>query len=292
MNQLLFIINPIAGIQNKIRLPELIRSSISRKKFEVNIEFTKHAGHAKTLSKQAVEEGYQAVCIVGGDGSVNEAASSLVGTSTALGIIPGGSGNGLALALKISTNKRIALNNINQFKIKTIDVGIANNKYFFSNAGFGFESAVVDYFAKTKQRGLLEYSRIVANLYFKYNSCEYKIALDGDRLIEEKAFMINFANAGQYGYNIGITPSISNLSDGWLEMSIVKDFPRWKVIQLVPLLVSGKAPVSEYIKIMRVNKATVRVNKAIQLQIDGDPHPATQELQIDTLPNSLHVIVP
>ena len=201
--KILFIINPIAGVWSKEKLPKLIQEVLDKKLFDIHIAFTEYAGHAKGLTREAVQKDFDIVVAVGGDGSVNEVASQLVGSEVVLGIIPGGSGNGFARKLGIPIVKRKALQVLNALQIRQVDVGRINGQYFFSNAGVGFEAAIVDIFATTSMRGLAEYVRVGAMQYFSYQAQNYHIKTASET-IQTQAFQINFSNSGQYGYNVGI----------------------------------------------------------------------------------------
>ena len=154
MKKILFVINPIAGIHSKERIPDLIHQYIDKEKFQVKITTTEYAGHGTMLSKKAVQDGFDIIAVVGGDGSVNEVARALIHTDTAMAIIPSGSGNGLAHDLGIPTDKHKAFAILNKATIHRIDTATINGHYFFSNAGLGFESKVAYEYAKTTQGDL------------------------------------------------------------------------------------------------------------------------------------------
>ena len=289
-NKILFIINPIAGVWSKEKLPKLIRDTLDSKLFDIQIAFTAHAGHAIELTQNAVKDNVDIVVAVGGDGSVNEVASQLVGTEVILGIIPGGSGNGFARKLGIPIAKRKALKVINQLRTLQVDVGRINGHYFFSNAGVGFEAAVVDTFAKTKMRGLIEYCRTGAMQYFNYEAQDYAIEAGGERY-NAQAFQINFSNSGQYGYNIGVTPE-SDLTDGLLEMMVLKDFGKWRVSYMLPMLLVGKAKAIGHVAVKAVAHAKLITDKVTSIQIDGDPCEYADTIEVEVLKQSLHVIIP
>lgn len=288
--KILFIINPIAGVWSKEKLPLLIQEVLDKKLFKVAISFTKYAGHAIELTQNAIKKKMDIVVAVGGDGSVNEVASQLVGTNVLLAIIPGGSGNGFARKLGIPIVKKKALAVINELRSIRVDVGRINNQYFFSNAGVGFEATVVNTFAKTKMRGLTEYFRTGTMQYFNYDAQQCLIEVGGET-IDTKAFQINFSNTGQYGYNIGVTPE-SDLTDGLLEMSILKDFGRWRVSYMLPVLLVGKAKALGSLEVRTIDRAKLITERPTSIQIDGDPGGQADTIEVDIMRQKLGVIIP
>jgi len=157
----LFIVNPISGGKNKRGFVERVRNDLDGELYDAEFVFTEYAGHAYQLAKEAVEERYDLVVAVGGDGTINEIASALNGTETTLGIIPEGSGNGLALYLGIPINERAAVRRLNRFDQMTIDSGLINGRAFFNMAGIGFDASVSDRFANDTVRGPIGYLKAV-----------------------------------------------------------------------------------------------------------------------------------
>ena len=153
MIRLLFIVNPISGPSSKGNILSAITGSIDMQKYDVTIRFTNHPGHATELASDAVAEGYDVVVAVGGDGTVNEVARALVGTDTALGIVPCGSGNGLARHLRIPMNTCKAIEIINAGEVDTIDVMTVNGQYCFCTTGVGYDAKVSAEYAKEERRG-------------------------------------------------------------------------------------------------------------------------------------------
>lgn len=287
--KILFIINPIAGVKAKVDIPDLIHKHIDRNKLEPHIQFTEYAGHATVLAEKAVSNGFAIVVAVGGDGSVNEVAKALVGTEVALGILPVGSGNGFAIKVNIPRNVKKAILVLNDLQEQIIDVGSMNGHYFLSCAGAGFQANIVHQFAVTTRRGFWEYLRLSVLNYFQYTSSEYLVKAN-DQEWHLPAFVLDMGNSGQYGYGIGISP-FSDISDGWLELTMVKDFPRWKFIYLVPLLFLGLITKSQLTTIVKVKEAVVETPDYIPTQIDGDPAAVTKEMRFAIHEAQLKVIV-
>ncbi|MFK7904090.1 MAG: diacylglycerol kinase family protein [Chitinophagales bacterium] len=289
--KILFIINPIAGINKKKKVPKLAHQYIDSNKYEVHIAHTQYAGHAKLLAKKAVNDGFNVVVAVGGDGSINEIAQQLIHTDVALGIVPGGSGNGFARKLGIPIGRKQAIEVLNEAHTIQCDVGLMNDKLFFSNAGVGIEALIVNRFAETKMRGFVSYARWALHYYATYKPQKYTIRCDG-MSFEKKALFINFSNSGQYGYQIGVAPELSDISDGLLEMIVVEHFSKWRALYLLPMFMLGKAAKVPYVDVIQTDKAHLQCESETDAQIDGDPAGKGADFEIKILKGVLKVIVP
>jgi len=289
--KILFIINPIAGINKKKKVPQLARQLINANQYEVHIAHTEYAGHAKLLAKKAVKDAFNVVVAVGGDGSINEVAQQLIHTDVSLGIVPGGSGNGFARKLEIPRNRKRALQVLNEAHTIQCDVGMMNNKFFFSNAGLGIEALIVNRFAETKMRGFVSYARWALHFYATYKAQKYTIRCD-DMCFEKEALFINFSNSGQYGYQIGVAPELSDITDGLLEMIIVQPFPKWKALYLLPMFLMGKVGDVSFVDVIQTDKASIECILDADAQIDGDPAGLGKRFEVNILKGALKVIVP
>ena len=221
--QIVFIINPKSGTSNKEVIPLLIEKHIDSSVYDVKCVFTEYAGHASDIAKQCVEEGVHIAVAVGGDGTVNEVARSLTHSQTALGIIPCGSGNGLARHLMLPMNIKGALEIINTGIIHDLDYGIINEHAFFCTCGMGFDAFISKKFAETGKRGPLTYIENVLREGLKYKPETYELTLDGNDSKPYKAFLISIANASQYGNDAYIAPQAS-MKDGFLDVVIMEPF--------------------------------------------------------------------
>ena len=216
---ILFLINPKSGVNSKRSLPELIVSTIDKERFDYSIMETKYVAHATELALQAVEQGVDAVVAVGGDGTVNEVARALVGSKTALGILPCGSGNGMARHIGIPLELKKAIEFINKAQITTVDYGKINGQPFFCTCGIGFDAFVSNSFAKGKQRGPFGYFHNMLVDWLNYKPEVYE--LETEKHSENyKAFLIACGNASQYGNNAYIAPTAS-MTDGLLDIIII-----------------------------------------------------------------------
>jgi diacylglycerol kinase (ATP) len=221
----IFIINPVSGTGKQKGIEKLIAESASKKKADVKIEFTRYAGHASEIAQNASEQGVDVVGIVGGDGSVNEVGKSLLHTKTAMGIVPTGSGNGLARHLKIPLEIKDAVEHVFNGKPTAMDVGKVEDHVFLSTAGFGFDAHVAHLFAKEKKRGFNTYIKTVRRELFHFKPFIFSLK---NEQVTEKAFMLSVANIPQFGNNFTINPNASE-RDGLLNCTLITPFPKYKI---------------------------------------------------------------
>ncbi|HRY33480.1 MAG TPA: YegS/Rv2252/BmrU family lipid kinase [Bacteroidales bacterium] len=288
--EVLFILNPVSGKGHPDEINALIRKHAGLGEDAYRIAITDHPGHAVALAAAAAAGGADLVVAVGGDGSVNQVASALVDTNTAMGIIPAGSGNGLARQLGIPLDPVQALRVIGRRKTACIDTATANGTFFVSMAGVGFDALVAEKFARAKTRGFFTYLRIILAEFRKYKPRKYELLFDGKRM-RYRAFMISFANSGQFGYNTSIAPDAS-LSDGMLDICVVGKPALTDIPRIVYLLLSGKIQQLDYIDTFRAGEILVRRKKSTVVNIDGDPVMLDKDLIIKLKPLSLRVVIP
>jgi len=282
-----FIINPISGGKSKVQLPELIEQHLDRAQFSYQLCHTEFVGHAKKLVRDLLPDTDLFVA-VGGDGTVNEIASVLVGSDKYLGIIPMGSGNGLATFLGIPFQVKEALELINQFNFTRIDSATLNGHPIFNVSGIGFDAQISTRFARDKTRGLWGYIRNTFAEVLKYRPQWYILKLDG-KTIQRKAFMISLANSSQYGNNAHISPNAS-LTDGLLDICVVKPFPLYMFPVLAYRMFSKTADRSAYLEIFKIKEALIQRDVPGPVHLDGEPIELEAELHIVVNPASLNVI--
>lgn len=288
--RILFIVNPISGVSKKGQLVKQIESTIDKSRFEYVILYTEGPGHATKICQAYTELKTDTIVAVGGDGSVNEVAKGLVGSKTALGIIPAGSGNGLAHHLKIPVNPKKAIEIINQHKVIKIDTGSINDQLFVSIAGIGFDGFVAQKFAEHPRRGFLTYARIVAEEYPTYKPKKYKIEING-KVIKTRALFIGFANSDQFGYGTSIAPH-AKIDDGFLDTIIMQKPLVTEIPILASLLYWRKIDKWKNIKFIKTAELTVKMKKERWVNVDGEPMLMGKKLQIKVAPQSLNIIVP
>jgi len=288
-SKIAFIINPFSGTAKKEDIPALIRQELDATIFEPEIVFTGYRGHGTELAKQFVDKDYQIIVAVGGDGTVNEVGQSLVHSNSSLGIIPIGSGNGLARHLGIPMNIRKAIKQLNRSEPILMDYGIVNGRPFFCTCGTGFDAYVSTEFAKGKKRGMMSYIEKIITGYFSYKSQNYHLHGDGIEL-DSKAFVITFANASQWGNNAYIAPQAS-VQDGKLDISIMSSFPIIAIPTLALQLFAKTIDKDLFMTTLRSQKITLLREESGPFHYDGEPYVEGKEIQIDTIANGLKVLV-
>lgn len=284
-----FIMNPISGTTSKDRIPHLIETTLNQDLYEYNILMTERAGHASELAVSARDEGIDIVVAVGGDGTVNEVARSIVHSDTALGIIPCGSGNGLARHLMLPMNLKKAIQIINRCEIHNLDYGVINGYPFFCTCGMGFDAFVSMKFAKAGKRGPITYVENVLREGLKYKPETYEIE-DENGKMRYKAFLISCANASQYGNNAYIAPQAS-MSDGLMDVIIMEPFDVLEAPQISIDMFNKTLDKSSKIKTFKCKKLRIHRKEAGVIHFDGDPVMADKDIEIELKEKGIRIIV-
>lgn len=288
--KLFFIMNPVAGKGRSSNIVEQIEQHIDSQQFDVKFLVSSDKGEAEKLSLQAVREGADIIVAVGGDGTVNEIAKSILHTDIILGIIPVGSGNGLAHHLKIPADVDKAVDKINQLNIRKIDSGTINSLFFISVAGIGFDAVVAEGYDNSGKRGFKSYFLNSVKLYLRYRPAKYKIQFN-NTLIARRAFLITFANSDQFGYHTSIAPEAS-IDDGLLDMCILKKVPLLQAPVVLGKLFSKKIHKSKYHESYKITEATIFRKRTSVIQIDGEPVKMDNKiLHVLIHPKSIRIIV-
>ncbi len=288
--KILFIINPISGVGKKNTIPPLIEKYLDKTKFQYDLAYTQHRGHGKEIA--TVEKAnYDAIVAVGGDGSVNEIGSALVGSNCALAIIPCGSGNGLARHAKIPLKYKNAIDRINNFKATKIDVGSVNGKIFLGTCGFGFDALVAKKFDEYHKRGFASYVKLVLREFKTYQANQYSFEVNG-KTVERTAFMCSVANSSQFGNGFTISP-LSDLQDGKFELIFLEHVKLYRVPLLAGRFFNRTIHRSKHFESFTFeSKLTIRVSNSnnTYLHVDGEPAGAFDTFQIEIHPLALHLI--
>ncbi len=290
MKKISFIINPISGTASKEGIPALIDSHIDATKYEVRTVFTEYSGHAAELTKSFVEEGVDIVVAVGGDGTVNEVARALRESPTALGIIPAGSGNGLARHLMLPQTPEGAIDIINEGIVHELDYGLINNHPFFCTCGVGFDAFISKRFAEAGKRGKITYLENILKAGLKYESETYSISIDGGEFQSYKAFLVSIANASQYGNDAYIAPQAS-MNDGLLDIVIMEPLGILTAPQVGIDLMSKTITQSARTKCFQGKDIIIRRSKPGLIHYDGDPIEATADLHVELRKKGIRMVV-
>lgn len=286
----LFIINPISGINSKVGVPNLIRKAFEKSSKEVFISYTKYPGHARDLVRLADELGFYAVVVVGGDGTINEVASAVTKTRLKMGIIPMGSGNGLARSLEIPMSVSKALDVVLQENIKPIDYGVANDRPFFCTFGVGFDAEVTQKYDENHFRGVFSYILSTIDSYIRHKPIVYKITI-GDRTFEQKAFLITCANADQYGNNAFIAPD-ALLDDGLLDLVVVREMSPIETPIFAVQLFTKRINHNTSIDVYRASSFVIERPVDDVVHIDGESAFMSHRIDLKIQSKKLEVFVP
>ncbi|MCR4766295.1 MAG: YegS/Rv2252/BmrU family lipid kinase [Bacteroidaceae bacterium] len=286
-----FVVNPISGTAEKEQIVQMINDFLDVEKYSFQILYTEYAGHAEEIATQCAKENQFAVVAVGGDGTVNEVGRALTHTHTALGIIPCGSGNGLARHLEISMQARKALEVINEGYVEAIDYGTINRRKFFCTCGVGFDAFVSLKFAEAGKRGINTYIEQSLNASLNYKPETYKVTIDDNETEIYQAFLIACGNAAQYGNNAYIAPK-ATLTDGFLDVTIISPFTALDVPSLTLQLFTKTIDQNSHIKTLRCKTINIRREKPGVIHFDGDPGNMGANLKVKIHHAGLKVIVP
>lgn len=283
----LFIINPISGGKKKDGVPKLIKKYLDASVFEATIIFSDGVAHARQIANEAVGN-FSMVVAVGGDGTVNEVASAIVASDTVLGIIPYGSGNGLARFMGISMNAVKAIKNLSTGHVEVIDSARLNGQPFFNMAGMGFDAHISEVFSHGKKRGFITYIKSSIHEIAKYKPQTYHLEIDGT-VYQREAFMLSFANSSQYGNNAHISPNAS-VQDGLLDVCVIKKFPLWRFFEMGIRMITKTTDSTRYVEIIRGKHIYVKRNNPGPVHLDGEPKVTGTAIEIEVVPRSLKVV--
>lgn len=289
--KIIFIINPISGHHNKNNFPNLVEKHIDKNQYEYSIVFTEYAGHATELTMKAIEDDFDYIAAVGGDGTINEVAKCLIGKRQILVIVPLGSGNGLARHLELPFKpERLIKEVINKGKVYKIDTAVMNDIPFISIAGIGFDALIADYFAKDENRGFMTYAKLVTEKYPNYRQKEYTLILDDEKTIECKPFFVTFANSSQFGYNAEISPKAS-VQDGLIDVCIFKKPTILEVPIVATYFLAKQIDKSNFIDIYKAKKIKVTRKVAEVANIDGEAVEMSKDITVEIIPLSLNILL-
>lgn len=283
-----FIINPISGVGKKGAIPELILEHLDLDIFDFEIVYTEYKKHGAEIAKKASEEGVDIVCAVGGDGSVHEAGVALIGSKTKLAIIPAGSGNGLARHLKIPMNMKDAIKCINDSNAIKMDTVKVNDKSFLGVGGYGFDAVIAKKFDTHHKRGLRGYIYLIIKEFFKYNPINVSIDLDG-KVKTLPIVLCTVANSSQFGNGFTISPD-SDVSDGKIELVVLKPFSFWNIPSIVYRFFTKKNNNSRFSEITSFKKGKIKLSQKMA-HYDGEPFEVKEELNISVVPKSLNILI-
>ncbi len=280
--------NPISGTSDKKDIPYLIEELLDKEQFDYSIRETEYAGHAYEIAKESKEQGIDIVVAVGGDGTVNEVGRALVHSNTALGIIPTGSGNGLARHLLIPMKIKGAIQVLNDCEITDLDYGIINEHPFFCTCGVGFDAFISEKFAEAGKRGPITYLENILKEGLKYEPETYEIEAENGT-IKKKAFLISCANASQYGNNAYIAPQAS-MSDGMIDVIIMEPFDALEASQISIEMFNKTLDKNNKIKTFRSKEIKIYRKAPGVIHYDGDPIDTGKEIVVTVKEKGIKIL--
>lgn len=287
------IINPISGAGADTTVAAhrtaLLTDALQRRGLTAPIHLTEYAGHAHALARTAASDAADLVIVWGGDGTVNEAGAALLRSRCALGVIPAGSGNGLAAALGCPRDPRMAIAAALDGRVRAIDAGILDSRPFFNIAGIGVDARIARLFnARAKgSRGRWPYIRIGIREGWRYRCQEYTVVLD-DEAASVRALLIAFANGGEYGNGVRLSAH-ARLDDGLLDALVVEDRPAATRFWHARHLAAGTADRAPRVRARQIQHAAISSTEPIEYHVDGEPGTAAGTVEVTVQPGALLV---
>ena len=289
VSKVYFIVNKYSGTGFNPEMAEMVADVCAGFNAQHVLEYTKGPAHATALASEAIASGFDRIVAVGGDGTVNEVAQALVNSATKMGIIPKGSGNGLARHLGIPTKFPDAVRCLFNSRVLAMDTFRMNGKLSLNVSGIGFDGYIADLFGMEKERGFHGYTKLVLNEFMRFPEFEARIDV-GDRQLEKKAFVIAIANSSQYGNNARIAPGAS-VCDQLLNISIVKKFPPYR-LDFIYSFFSGTIDQSAYCETLQVRNTIIQLKEPVSYHIDGEPAGKADHFTVEINPASLNILAP
>ncbi len=296
--KIIYFINPISGTKGKDVLLKMINTETRSRGITFTILHTNAEGNYTYLPAKIQEEGITDVVVCGGDGTVNQVTAALTATGVRIGIIPMGSGNGLALAARIPRDSYNALQLIFRGNASPIDAFRINGKFSCMLCGLGFDAKVAHDFAKQTKRGLFTYVKQTLRNFFSFRPYPFIITLAG-KAINCEAWFISVANSNQFGNNVTIAPRAS-LTDGLLDIVVVKKMSRlawlwktWRQISAGRVIKTDEENIDKKDILYFHTPAIVIENPGMApLHIDGEPADTAAKFEISILPAAINLLQP
>lgn len=282
------ICNPTAASGHAVQTGEMIDALLEKKGIEHRTVRTERPGHATELARRAAENGAETILSIGGDGTALEVAKGLIGTESALGIIPAGTGNDFVKTLGIPRDPAAALDYILCHRARLTDAGEVSGQLFLNEVGTGFDVSVLDYAARAKRyvRGILPYLYGVLRTLFRFRSVPVTWSADGGEPVETDIFVVAAGNGGIIGGGIPIAPE-ARADDGLLDVVIVGRIPRRKLPARLVGLMKGK--ILEFPETTWLRARSVRFSiPGGRINVDGEI-PEMKEAEVRILPGALRI---
>lgn len=288
-----FVVNPVAGTDRKLDLSQLIREELKDAPAAYDIRTTAAPGDGERIAREAAALGFRTVVAVGGDGTVNEVGRGLIGGDAALGIVPHGSGNGLARHLDIPLDPAEAIRKLiapsfgHLPSFDHMDVGLIDSRPFFCTAGIGFDAHVARMFAASGTRGLKSYIRVALTEYRLYRPSPLTFQMNGETIASD-CYLLAFANASQYGNNAYIAPH-ADVKDGLLDLCLIDRMPPLRAARIGYGLAVGNLPSSSAARYFSAAEIRVEAERPLGFHVDGEYVGEAATFTIGLLPLALKI---
>lgn len=292
MKYIHFIINPISGDGKHNLSRTVLEKYFSEKEYKIAVDYSNHKHHAIMLTNNAVAKSPDYIVACGGDGTINEVASCLVNTKIKLGMIPIGSGNGLASNLKIPKQLEDATQVIKNGKTQFIDIGKVNQHYFFSNLGIGIDALIIKKYDSYKKRTLTAYIKASLQASLKYKPIKAILSFN-NQIINSNAFMLFVSNSNEMGYGMSLTPNAS-LIDGKLNLVLIPKISLIDQIKLGLHVISKKSEVFKMAQHSLIENIAIELPEKIfiDIQLDGEYYNLkTNKINVSVIKNGLEIVV-
>ena len=288
MKHIAFIINPVSGNGNKEKFLKQVVQIDDWKGWSYEVLYTARVGHATELAQEySTKANY--VIAVGGDGTVHEVAKGLAGTTAIFGIIPMGSGNGVARHLKIPIKVSKAIAIIKDSGIHKIDTLRINDEFLLGVGGAGFDAHIAHEFDKAPTRGLSTYAKLSLKEYFKFKPISYEFEIDSKK-VKGKAFLFAIANSSQWGNDFFISPE-SSMKGGQAKLIVVEETNKARTALLGPTLLTKSITKLPFVKSYDFKELKFKLSTST-FHIDGEPSTVEGEQVVKVVPEDLLVCLP
>ncbi len=288
LKSIYFIVNPFSGGGKTKGIEEKIKTHLDHNQFNYTVKFTEGPGHATELAKATTQSEHSIIVAVGGDGTVNEVAAGLINSNKTMGIIPAGSGNGLAMHIGVGRDIPKAIAVLNTGLAIKIDTCVLNGRPYINLAGIGFDALIAYQTAHSKTRGFLAYAWQSIRSALVYKAKNYQIQID-DKTIEQEALIVEVANAPMFGYNFTVAP-LAKLNDGLLEIVVIRKAWKWRYILMLPSFLNGTIHKSSLVDRYTAKTVKIKLNEPAPVHVDGEGYLLESDLSFSINPLSLNLI--
>jgi len=291
VRRVLILLNPVAGAKKLRWSPERLQEYFKHERdIELVIKYTEYKGHGTEIINDYLDKGLTDCVAVGGDGSLRDVVTPLIHQKINVGILPTGSGNGIARHLNIPVHSSKALDIIKEGRSIPLDAGSYGDHYFFSNAGIGLDAWIIKKYDSIPQRGWFTYSRLGVSQYFQFKPPEVQVQL-ADQTYKKRLAICSIALSNQYGYNVKIAPGAS-LFDGLFDVQLIPMLNVFRSLDFTAHMLSGKPYRPRDVIYHQTDIVDLDMEAGLPMQLDGEPFTTAAHMQFKILPAAWNALVP